>query len=40
MSAAIFTGVWVAVLLDRFWPWGWDGKRKSLKLRSRRKDWL
>lgn len=28
-----------AFLLDRFWPWGWDGRRRSIKLKTRRQDW-
>lgn len=37
--AAIFVGCYAAFLLDRFWPWGWSGRRRQIKLKPGRKDW-
>lgn len=28
-----------AFLLDRFWPWGWNGRRRSIRLKAGRRDW-
>jgi hypothetical protein len=36
---AMFAGIYAAFILDRVWPWGWDGRRRSIKLKAGRKDW-
>lgn len=36
---ALVVGAYAAFVLDHVWPWGWDGRRKEIKLKQGRRDW-